>query len=53
MERFANPMPAAKKGFVDDIIRPAVTRQTIINDLDMLERKKITNPTRKHGSIPL
>ena len=53
VERFANPLPAARKGFIDDVIRPALTRQTIINDLGMLERKKITNPTRKHGSIPL
>lgn len=53
VEKFANPMPAAKKGFVDDIIQPSLTRQTIIEDLDVLEKKKITNPTRKHGSIPL
>jgi propionyl-CoA carboxylase beta chain len=53
VDKFANPLPAAKKGFIDDVIQPSQTRRIIIGDLDILEKKKITNPVRKHGSIPL
>ena len=34
--RFANPFPAAARGFVDDVIRPSNTRQIICEDLDLL-----------------
>lgn len=51
--KFANPMVAAQRGFVDDIIEPTKTRLHICEDLDMLETKKIENPWKKHGNIPL
>jgi len=51
--RFANPMVAAQRGFVDDIIDPAETRMRICEDLDVLQEKDLKNPERKHGNIPL
>lgn len=52
-ERFANPMVAAQRGFIDDIIDPEETRKIICDDLRMLESKKLENPPRKHSNIPL
>ncbi|GMH97685.1 hypothetical protein TrST_g144 [Triparma strigata] len=52
-ERFANPMVAAQRGFIDDIIDPEETRRIICDDLRMLESKKLENPPRKHSNIPL
>lgn len=51
--RFANPMVAAQRGFVDDILDPAETRERICEDLELLRTKKIERPWRKHGNIPL
>lgn len=52
-DRFANPLLAAQRGFVDDIIDPATTRQRLCEDLDLLSTKKLERPWRKHGNIPL
>lgn len=52
-ERFANPMVAAQRGFVDDIITPSSTRARIANDFDILRTKVDERPSRKHGNIPL
>jgi len=52
-ERFANPMVAAQRGFIDDILDPATTRERICDDLDLLSTKKDVRPWRKHGNIPL
>ncbi|RLN45255.1 hypothetical protein BBJ29_002529 [Phytophthora kernoviae] len=43
-KKFANPMVAAQRGFVDDIIEPVNTRLHICEDLDMLKTKDIKNP---------
>ena len=80
--RFANPMVAAQRGFVDAgkrsalyvvdamygrltdscaccyciryaVIDPAVTRQRLCEDLELLQTKKVDRPWRKHGNIPL
>ncbi|CAJ0568402.1 unnamed protein product, partial [Mesorhabditis spiculigera] len=53
IELFGNPFPAAVRGFVDDIIVPSTTRRRICEDLNLLESKKVKNPKRKHGNIPL
>uniref|UniRef100_A0A8D2AUR1 Propionyl-CoA carboxylase beta chain, mitochondrial n=1 Tax=Sciurus vulgaris TaxID=55149 RepID=A0A8D2AUR1_SCIVU len=53
MEKFANPFPAAVRGFVDDIIQPSSTRARICCDLDILASKKVQRPWRKHANIPL
>ena len=52
-EKFANPFVAAARGYVDDIIEPAETRARLIAGLEMLKNKRDTNPTKKHGNIPL
>ncbi|KAB0374057.1 hypothetical protein FD755_014313 [Muntiacus reevesi] len=53
IEKFANPFPAAVRGFVDDIIQPSSTRARICGDLDVLASKKVQRPWRKHANIPL
>uniref|UniRef100_A0A3P9I8X0 Propionyl-CoA carboxylase beta chain, mitochondrial n=1 Tax=Oryzias latipes TaxID=8090 RepID=A0A3P9I8X0_ORYLA len=53
VEKFANPFPAAVRGFVDDIIEPSSTRKKICSDLEVLASKKQVNPWKKHANIPL
>jgi len=52
-DRFANPLLAAQRGFVDDVIIPSTTRRRLCEDLEFLQSKKISNPAKKHGNIPL
>ncbi|MEL6349986.1 MAG: carboxyl transferase domain-containing protein, partial [Myxococcota bacterium] len=47
------PYRAAELGYIDEIIRPQVTRQRLIEAFDSLEKKRSRNPPRKHGNIPL
>ena len=51
--RFANPFVAGARGYIDDVILPHETRQRICRSLAMLKNKKLENPWRKHGNIPL
>lgn len=50
---FANPYQAAKYGYIDDVIEPRNTRFRVIRALQMLATKKLSNPPKKHGNIPL
>ena len=52
-DRFANPYVAAARGFVDDVIEPRETRPRLINALQTLHYKRLENPPKKHGNIPL
>jgi methylmalonyl-CoA decarboxylase subunit alpha len=52
-ERFANPYEAAKRGYVDAVIRPAQSRLRICKSLRMLENKQDSLLPKKHGNIPL
>ncbi len=52
-EKFANPYIAAQRGFIDEVIDPAVTRPKLINALRLLKNKRDQNPPKKHGNIPL
>ena len=52
-EKFANPMPAAELGYIDDIIRPSDTRKALINALEMTRNKNQSNPPKKHGNMPV
>ncbi|MDQ3179997.1 MAG: methylmalonyl-CoA carboxyltransferase, partial [Acidobacteriota bacterium] len=52
-EKFANPFVAAERGYVDEIIEPACTRPKLIRALSLLQNKRDTNPSKKHGNIPL
>ena len=50
---FCNPYNAAKYGYIDDIIEPRNTRFRVIRALQQLQTKKVVNPAKKHGNIPL
>jgi len=52
-ERFANPYVAAGRGYLDDVIVPSETRPRVIAAFEMLAGKRVHNPRRKHGNIPL
>ena len=51
--RFANPYSAAERGYIDDVIEPRQTRPKLIKALRMLQSKRVAQPKRKHGNIPL
>ncbi|MGZ3453647.1 MAG: acyl-CoA carboxylase subunit beta [Polyangiales bacterium] len=51
--KFANPFKAAELGFVDEVIHPRVTRQRLHRALELLRDKRVSNPPKKHGNIPL
>jgi len=52
-DKFANPYIAAERGYIDEVIEPALTRPRLINALRILENKRDQNPPKKHGNIPL
>jgi acetyl-CoA carboxylase carboxyltransferase component len=52
-EKFSSPYLAASYGYIDDIIEPRNTRFRVIRGFEMLSTKKLTNPPKKHGNIPL
>jgi len=52
-QRFANPFIVGHRGFIDDVIMPHNTRMRICRSLRMLRNKKLDNPWKKHGNIPL
>jgi len=52
-EKFANPYRAAELGYIDEVIYPADTRKKLIEVLEMTRNKKVKNPKKKHGNIPL
>ncbi len=52
-DEIANPYVADERGFIDEVIDPAISRQKLIRAFEALETKYIDNPARKHGNIPL
>jgi len=52
-DKFANPFIAASRGYIDDVILPRETRARVCRSFAMLRDKKLENPWRKHGNIPL
>ncbi|MEO0344032.1 MAG: acyl-CoA carboxylase subunit beta [Pseudomonadota bacterium] len=52
-ERFANPFIAAQRGFVDEVIRPHNTRARIARSFELLKKKKVFQPFKRHDNIPL
>jgi propionyl-CoA carboxylase beta chain len=52
-KKFANPFIAGHRGYIDDVIMPHETRKRVCRSLAMLREKKLENPWRKHGNIPL
>jgi propionyl-CoA carboxylase beta chain len=51
--RFANPYTAAERGYIDDVLVPHETRPKLITALETLRTKRVPQPKRKHGNIPL
>jgi len=51
--RFLNPYVAASRGYVNEVIKPEETRDKLLKALAGLKGKKIKNPEKKHGNIPL
>jgi acetyl-CoA carboxylase carboxyltransferase component len=49
----ANPLIAASRGYLDDVIDPSESRRRLIGALDGLREKRQPTPARKHGNIPL
>jgi acetyl-CoA carboxylase carboxyltransferase component len=52
-DEVTNPYIADEKGFIDEVIDPALTRSKIIACLDALRRKTVLRIDRKHGNVPL
>ena len=48
-----NVLLALEKGYIDDIIEPATTRQRIISALELFINKRENRPVKKHGNIPV
>ena len=52
-DKFSNPYRAASYGYIDDVIEPRNTRFRVIRALQSLATKRLVNPAKKHGNIPL
>ncbi len=52
-EHFLSPFAAAERGYIDDVILPRSTRRRVARALDLLRRKRIELPARKHDNLPL
>jgi acetyl-CoA carboxylase carboxyltransferase component len=50
---FLNPYLAAERGYIDDVIDPAETRDRLLAGLRLLGSKREDRPGRKHGNLPL
>ncbi len=51
--KFATPYEAARRAYVDAVIYPEETRRWLIEGLRSCRHKRVENPKRKHGNIPL
>lgn len=51
-EKFANPYVAAANGYIDAVINPNETRNTIAHTIKVSANKKETRPYKKHGVPP-
>ncbi|MBS1248524.1 MAG: Propionyl-CoA carboxylase beta chain [Chloroflexi bacterium] len=52
-EEFATPFVAASRGYLDDVITHAETRERLNKALALLRNKREETSKRKHGNIPL
>lgn len=52
-EKFASPFVAASRGFIDEVIRPQNTRKRICRALQILRKKTVLKPWKKHDNMPL
>ncbi len=52
-DKFLSPFRAAELGYIDEVIQPHSTRKRISRALALLKDKKLDNPWKKHGNLPL
>lgn len=52
-EEVANPYIADEKGYIDEVIDPADTRNKLIRVFEALRNKHVERQPKKHGNIPL
>lgn len=52
-QKFMNPYLAVSRGFIDEVIHPENTREKLSTALEMLAGKKLEQPWKKHGNIPM
>ena len=52
-DHLCNPYIAAKRGYIDEVIKPGETRMKLITALNLMKNKSDTLPPKKHGNIPL
>jgi propionyl-CoA carboxylase beta chain len=53
-DKFASPIVAAQRGFIDEVIRPHNTRWRIVRALNLLSSKNVQSKYyRKHDNLPI
>ena len=52
-EEFAHPYRAAARGFIDDVILPAETREKLIKAFELCQNKVESVPKKKHDNLPI
>ncbi len=52
-EKFANPFVAAERGYIDEVILPRLLRRKLVAAFALLQTKRDSMPSKKHGNIPL
>lgn len=52
-KKFASPVIAAQRGYVDEVIKPSETRSIISRCLRILNNKSVATPQKKHNNIPM
>ncbi len=52
-DKVANPFIADEKGYIDEVIDPAMTRMKVLSAFSALSNKSVKVPSRKHGNMPL
>jgi acetyl-CoA carboxylase carboxyltransferase component len=51
--KFATPYEAARRAYIDAVIFPEETRRYLLDGLKASSTKRVDQPKRKHGNIPL
>jgi len=52
-DRFLSPVPAAERGYVDEVIAPGDTRRALAAALGRFSTKREEHPSRRHSNPPL
>jgi propionyl-CoA carboxylase beta chain len=52
-DRYLSPLPAAERGYVDEVVAPADTRRALATALGRLITKREAHPSRRHSNTPL